>query len=237
MAETGIADLLVSGARSASKVQRRVGTTPCARSVPCWSRSARSTRATWSRCSSGSSRCPRTSGEGVAIPHGTLAGRDLVLPRRAVRACSSRRRRLGRRRRAHLRRHRRRRRRPRTDTRPARRAAHGPGARRRPCATRPSVADVLASPDPGGGFGLMLAARFHAPGDVRLEDVPEPAAGSGRRHDPGPDLLHLRHRREDLPARPPPHRPAAHHGPRDRRRDRRGRRATSPAGRRATGCR
>ena len=76
----------------------------------------------------------------------------------------------------------------------------------------------------------MKVVRFHAPGDVRIEDAPEPDAGPGRGEDPRPQLLHLRHRREDLPVRPPPHRPAAGHGPRGRRRGRRGRRRRRPAG-------
>ena len=69
----------------------------------------------------------------------------------------------------------------------------------------------------------MKALRFYAPEDVRLEDVPEPDCGTRRDQAAGPQLLHLRHRREDLLQRPPePHSPTDHR-PRDRRRGRRGR--------------
>ena len=44
----------------------------------------------------------------------------------------------------------------------------------------------------------MKVARFHAPGDVRIEDAPEPTPAARRGQDPGAQLLHLRHRRQDL---------------------------------------
>ena len=83
---------------------------------------------------------------------------------------------------------------------------------------------VLALLQPHEGDDeLMKVARFYAPGDSALEDAAEPTPGPGRGEDPGPQLLHVRHRRQDLRRRPPAHRPAARHRPRDRRRGRRGR--------------
>ena len=46
----------------------------------------------------------------------------------------------------------------------------------------------------------MKVARFYAPGDIRIEDAPEPIAGPGRGQDPRSELLDLRHGRQDLPA-------------------------------------
>ena len=84
--------------------------------------------------------------------------------------------------------------------------------------------------------GPMKAARFHGPGDIRIDDVPEPhrraGAGEGRRR----LVRHLRHRPARVPRRAdlhpaeglaaPAHRrgDAGGDGPRVRRRDLRGRR-------------
>ena len=84
-------------------------------------------------------------------------------------------------------------------------------AARRP--TRPAderAASVTSQPTEDRGHSTsdedMKALRFYAPEDVRLEDVPEPRVRPGRGQAPGPQLLDLRHRREDLPQRPPePH--------------------------------
>ena len=177
-------------------------------------------------------------GEGVAIPHGTLDGKERGAPRRArrlrfpdgvdwdgdrVTVCVG----IAAKGDGHVDAARRARRDP-------ARPGQGRGAARgRPTSTRCS--ELLRSrPE---REPAVKVARFHAPGDVRIEDAPEPVAGPGRRQDPGPQLLDLRHRRQDLQVRPPPHRPAAGDGPRDRRRGRRGRRGRRPAGRRATGCR
>ena len=54
-----------------------------------------------------------------------------------------------------------------------------------------------------GRLHAVRALRFHGPGDLRLEDVPNPEAGTGRRARPGRGRAHRRHRPEDLPARPP----------------------------------
>ena len=59
----------------------------------------------------------------------------------------------------------------------------------------------------------MKGAVFYAPGDVRLEDVPEPTAGPGEVKLRIKQLLDLRHRRQDLQERPPKHGPAAGDGP------------------------
>ena len=71
----------------------------------------------------------------------------------------------------------------------------------------------------------MRALIFHGPGDLRLEDVPRPGAGPGRRPRPGRGRAHRRHRREGVPPRAPAAaRPAAEpvrpRVLRDRRRDR-----------------
>ena len=155
------------------------------------------------------------------------------------RCCASRRRRLGRRRGDRLR--------SRIaaagdghvdDPRPARRGADGPGRRRSGCASRrrSPMTSITASGERGGsdrheGRPIPRTRRRPHRGRARARRRP------GRGEDPGPQLLDLRHRRQDLPARPPPHRPAARHGPRDRRRDRRGRRRRRRAGRPATGSR
>ena len=83
--------------------------------------------------------------------------------------------------------------------------------------------------------GSMKAARFHGPGDIRIDDVPEPRsarAGQGRRR----LVRYLRHRSARVPGRPdlhpaegvaaPAHRrgDAGGDGPRVRRRGLRGRR-------------
>ena len=69
----------------------------------------------------------------------------------------------------------------------------------------------------------MKAAVFYAPLDVRLEDVPEPTAGPGEvklrirnTSTCGTDVKIFNNGHQNMD-------PAAGHGPRDRRRDRRGR--------------
>ena len=56
-----------------------------------------------------------------------------------------------------------------------------------------------AVPDRAGMRALIL----HAPGDLRLEDVPEPTPGRGRRAPPGRGRAHGRNRPEGLSARAP----------------------------------
>ena len=53
-----------------------------------------------------------------------------------------------------------------------------------------------------GRLHAVRALRFHGPGDLRLEDVPRPEPGPGRRARPGRGRAHRRHRPEDVPARP-----------------------------------
>ena len=60
-----------------------------------------------------------------------------------------------------------------------------------------------AAPGAQGGVRAVIAARFWAPRDVRIEEVPEPEPGAGRGGAPRRGGAHLRHRREVLPARAP----------------------------------
>ena len=176
-------------------------------------------------------------GEGVAIPHGTLAGKDAVhrdalavlrFPDgvdwggEPVSVCVGI-------------------------------AAQGDGhigdpgrARRHP-----------ARPGPGPGAargdrprrGAASCCAPHEEDEQRSEGRPVPrpgrrpdrgrarAHGRARRGQaPGPQLLHLRHRREDLQVRSPPHHAAAGDGPRDRRRGGRGRGRGRRLGRRRPGA-
>ena len=57
----------------------------------------------------------------------------------------------------------------------------------------------------------MKALRFYAPEDVRLEDVPEPTCAPDEVKLSRPQLLYVRHRRQDLLQRPPEPDAAAHH--------------------------
>ena len=142
-------------------------------------------------------------GEGVAIPHGTDQARAFV--RRTtlgflqfpdgvdwdgetVYLCIP---------------HRRERRRARRRAVGARRDP-GRGGQRRGAARRDRRRRRPGAAEPAGTSrarrASMKVARFYAPGDIRIEDAPEPIAGPGRGQDPGPQLLDVRHGRQDLSA-------------------------------------
>ena len=64
--------------RTARRRPRPTATTPSASAAQRWSEPARSSPRTSTRCSNASAPISTYVGEGVAIPHGTLDGKDVV---------------------------------------------------------------------------------------------------------------------------------------------------------------